>query len=86
MRFVTYILDSSSNRKTYVGHTSNFNQRFFEHNAGKVKAARAYKPWKLLYKEIFLTLKEAKDRERYWKTGGGRRKLRKIIEGSRSVF
>ena len=46
----------------------------------KVKATKHGRPWKLIYTEKFNSYNEVRKRERYFKTGGGRRKIKKIFE------
>lgn len=74
--FYTYILQSHKDKRTYVGHTNNIHNRLNRHNAGLVSATKYRFPFKLLYLEKHSTLKEAKSRELYWKSGAGRRKLK----------
>jgi putative endonuclease len=64
----------------------NLEGRLREHNAGKVSATRAHKPWKILRIESVGSIAEAKNKERYWKSGAGRRKIKKIFGGSRPTF
>jgi predicted GIY-YIG superfamily endonuclease len=42
------------------------------HNSGAVKATRPHLPWKLVWYGAFHTEKEARDFERYLKTGSGK--------------
>jgi len=78
--FYTYILLSLKDRKTYVGYTQDVPERLRMHNSGHVSATKHRKPLKLLFSEEFQTMQEAKQRELYWKNGGGRRKLKKYFE------
>ena len=79
--FTVYILRSSKIPRTYVGYSGNLEQGLDDHNAGKVAATKPYRPWEIFYKEINLTLKDAKTRELYWKSGAGRRNLKRLIGG-----
>ena len=72
----TYLKDY----KTYVGYTHDLNERFKQHNSGKVKATKYRRPLELLMTENFETSKEAKQKEIWWKSGVGRRKLKKLFE------
>ena len=81
MPFTIYVLISSKIPRTYVGYTNNLEKRVEEHNKGKVQATKYFQPWKILYKEITPSEKEAKQRERYWKSGAGRRNLKRILNG-----
>ena len=75
--YYTYILLSECRKKTYTGCTDNIQRRLEEHNRGKVKSSRAYRPYSLLYLETYELLMQACQRERYFKTTTGRRELRK---------
>jgi len=74
--YQVYILLSQKDKRTYVGHTKNLKDRLLEHNSGKVIATKHRRPFTVLMIEKCQTLTEAKYRERYWKSGGGRRKLK----------
>ena len=42
------------------------------HNKGKVKSTKPHTPWRLVWYGVFMTEKEARDFERYLKTGSGK--------------
>lgn len=71
-----YILISEKDNRTYVGSTDNFEKRLKQHNSGKVISTKHRFPFKVLFIEEFETLKEARKREIYYKSGAGRRKLK----------
>ncbi|MDP3769354.1 MAG: GIY-YIG nuclease family protein [bacterium] len=77
--YYAYVLQSEKDCKTYVGYTNNLDERLQRHNSGQVTATKHRQPLKLLFFEQFETAQEAKMRELYWKSGGGRRKLRKLF-------
>ena len=77
--YYVYILQSLKDDKTYVGYTSNLDERLKRHNSGQATATKDRRPLKLIYSEELETIAEAKDRERYWKSGAGRRKMRKML-------
>ena len=56
--------------------TENIERRFKEHHKGNVKSTRHRRPFELIYKETFITKKEAETRERFFKTGKGREYLK----------
>lgn len=68
-----YILKSLNHRKTYVGSTVDLGRRIKEHNLGFSKFSSKYRPWKLVYKECYRNLKDARTREKYFKSAAGRR-------------
>ncbi|MCK9220791.1 MAG: GIY-YIG nuclease family protein, partial [Bacteroidales bacterium] len=52
--------------------TDNLDRRFKEHNSGKTKSTRFYRPWDMLFFESFENRSEARKREKYLKTGVGK--------------
>jgi len=74
--YFVYILQSLKDGRTYVGYTPDLEKRLVKHNAGWVRSTKYRRPLKLLFSEKFKTSQEAKKRELYWKSGGGRRKLK----------
>jgi putative endonuclease len=84
--FTVYVLLNRVAPRTYVGFTKDLSNRFLEHNSGKVEATKPFRPWVVIYTESVSDIAEAKHRERYWKSGAGRRNLRKLMEGSRPTF
>jgi putative endonuclease len=71
--FYTYVLHSDKFDRFYVGHTQNLESRLDEHNTGRTKSTKFYAPWRLVYFEKFSTRDEAIEREKYFKTGSGRK-------------
>ena len=79
----TYVLVSINGKKTYSGVTNDINRRVKEHNAGKVKFSRSYRPFELLLCEEYSTNKGAIQREKFYKSTSGRRELKlKYIQWS----
>jgi putative endonuclease len=64
----------------YIGYTTNVQKRFKSHNLGRSKATKLYLPYKLIFYEAFLSRKDAKNRERYLKSGWGRRSMNKMLK------
>jgi len=77
--YIIYILQSLKDKRTYTGYTKDLKNRLYEHNTKKVTATKNRVPFKILYTEKVITLDEAKKREKYWKCGGGRRKLKEFF-------
>ena len=57
--------------------TNDLERLIKEHNNGKTKSTRFYRPWKLLFIESFPTRLEAREREKYLKSGIGRDYIKK---------
>jgi len=70
--FYTYILLSSKSHIFYFGSAKNLKLRLSQHNNGEVKSTKAYLPWTLKWYCAFNTEKEARDFERYLKSGSGK--------------
>jgi len=70
--FYAYVLQSSKDGKLYTGFTNNFPKRILKHNLGKVFSTKSRGPLKLIYLEICLNQKDARQREKYFKTGAGK--------------
>ncbi|MBN1953334.1 MAG: GIY-YIG nuclease family protein [Bacteroidales bacterium] len=50
-----------------------------EHNSGYTKSTKPYGPWKLIYSEVCESRSEARKREKYWKAGSEKEKLKKLL-------
>jgi putative endonuclease len=70
--FIVYVLESEIYKRVYVGMTNDPERRIKEHNSGKTRSTRFYRPWKVLLTESFQTRIEARKREKYLKSGIGR--------------
>jgi putative endonuclease len=58
-----YILQSETSKRFYIGSTDDLLRRLSEHGRGHSLATRGPGPWKLVYKEEFHQLLEARRRE-----------------------
>ncbi len=63
----------------YVGMSSDPHKRLKSHNSGKVKSTKSRKPYKILLIEEFSDKFTARRREKYYKTGFGRKVWMKKI-------
>ena len=82
MSFSVYILTSLKRPRTYVGYSANVKRRLLDHNRGRVNATKFFRPWKLIHVEAKTSFIEARLREKYWKSGAGRRNIKRILRGS----
>lgn len=78
MTYNVYVLRSEKDNKRYIGFTSDLKNRISRHNDGFVKSTRNRRPLKLVYTEEFGTKSEARQREKFFKTGKGREFLKEI--------
>lgn len=70
-----YVLHSVSDGGFYIGYSANLRKRFEQHAKGDAFATSYRGPWKLIYYEAYLEQADALGRERYLKSGAGRRFL-----------
>jgi putative endonuclease len=78
--FFTYVLISERDNKFYIGFTDDLEKRNKEHHKGAVASTANRRPLKLIYYEACLNAKDAIKREKYFKTGFGRRFLKDRLE------
>jgi putative endonuclease len=72
--YYLYILRSRNDLKFYTGITTDINKRLREHNR-RSKATRSTvsrRDFEIIYVEECQTREEARDREKFWKSGQGR--------------
>ena len=67
MFYYLYILENNGGRH-YIGISSDIVKRLSEHNAGRVRSTKFYKPWRIIYKEKCINRIEARKREVILKT------------------
>jgi putative endonuclease len=77
--YYIYILESEKNGRFYVGYSEDPNRRLSNHNTGKVKSTRPYRPWKKVYEEAFESESEARNRESYLKSMKSRAFILRLI-------
>ena len=73
--YFTYVLQSEKDKQLYIGFTKNLKKRIVLHNEGKVRATAGRRPLTLIYYEACWDEFDAVKREKYLKTGYGRRYL-----------
>ncbi len=71
--FYVYILQSLKDGKLYTGFAEDLRKRILKHNLGKVFSTKSRRPLRLIYLEVCLHKEDAKQREKYLKTGIGKR-------------
>ena len=69
--YYIYVLESLKNKSFYIGYTADLKKRLEIHQAGGSRATKFKKPYKLIYYEAFINVKDAKAREEYLKSGWG---------------
>lgn len=76
MNYKVYAISSLVRNYIYVGLASDLNERFHRHNSGYEKTTKPYLPFELIYAENCADRVEARKREKYWKSGIGKEKLK----------
>ncbi len=74
--YFVYVLLSLKDRKLYIGYSSDLRSRLLKHTVGKVPSTIWRRPLKLIYTEIYLTVLEARRREKFLKGGAGHEQLK----------
>lgn len=78
MAYFTYAIKSKIDGRIYVGMAADVDKRIAEHNAGRTKSTKGYKPWKLVYSEELPDRMAARNREKYLKSGCGKEFLKNL--------
>jgi putative endonuclease len=74
--FYVYVLHSEFDQGLYIGFSGDLRRRLAEHRQRLAFATSFRGPWRLIYYEAYLEEEDALGRERYLKSGGGRRFLK----------
>ncbi len=77
--YFVYILKSKKDNNLYIGYTSNLKKRFLEHQSGKVKSTNPRRPFELIFYEAYKSSKDAKRREKYFKTSKGKTSIKTML-------
>ncbi len=80
--YYVYVLLSEKDSRFYAGATSDLKSRVKQHNEGKVQSTKNRKPLQLIYYEACVSQDDAFRREKYLKTGMGKRYLRNRLKVS----
>ena len=75
MKYYVYVLKSGLDGIRYVGSSNNPPERLRRHNDGDSCFTKGHRPWELIYKEEYCTRPEAMKREKFLKSGQGRKFL-----------
>ena len=74
-----YVIKSENNGDLYVGICKEVSARVKEHNAGKNRYTKGLRPWKLVLVENYADWKDARVREKYYKSGSGKEHLKRNL-------
>jgi putative endonuclease len=71
--FYVYLLHSAKDNGFYIGFSTDLKRRFSENTRGASLATKSRGPWKLIYYEAYTEREDAEGREKFPKSGAGRR-------------
>ncbi|MBL0146261.1 MAG: GIY-YIG nuclease family protein [Chitinophagaceae bacterium] len=77
--FYAYAIKSLQRNYIYVGLTNSINRRFEEHQSGKNKTTKPYRPFKIILVEEFVSRIDARKREIFLKSGIGKEFLKSLL-------
>ncbi|EKE20080.1 MAG: hypothetical protein ACD_8C00056G0005 [uncultured bacterium] len=80
MQYYVYMLRSLKDNNLYVGISHNPSIRVTQHNAGKTSSTKSRRPFVLIYKELYPSRIEAREREKYLKSYAGSKEKMQILE------
>lgn len=79
--YYVYLLENQNDQSWYIGYTSDISRRIKEHNSGRGgRTTRLKRDWGLIYYEMYLDEKDAEGREKFLKSGSGRKYLKKQLK------
>jgi len=78
--YYIYVLQSLKDYNWYTGYTNDLKKRLKEHNDGKNISTKNQRPFKLIYFEGCLNEEDAKAREKYLKSGMGKRYIKNRLK------
>lgn len=82
--FYTYAIYSPNYQKIYIGYTGNLEERLHDHNVRSKKGwTLPFRPWTLVYYEIYETQNAAMKREKQLKSSRGRQFIWDIIKNEK---
>lgn len=78
--FYNYILKSTKTGEFYKGFSDDIERRIHEHEVGKVASTKNKRPWLLVHVELTKSKIEARELEKFFKSGYGREVVQQIAE------
>lgn len=78
--YYVYVLQSLKNNFWYTGFTDNLRKRFKEHNSHVIGWTKKRGPFEIIYYEASRNQQDARSREKYLKSGMGKRYLKNRLK------
>lgn len=75
--YYVYVLQSELDHGLYIGFSTDLRRRLRQHEGGESQATAHRGPWQLIYYEAYRFRQDAEGREKFLKSGAGRRYLAK---------
>ena len=72
MKWVYYLQSTKDSKQSYVGITSDLDERLQDHNWGRSRHSRKYRPWNIIVAFQIHDDEKAREFEMYLKNGSGR--------------
>ena len=79
MFYFIYVLQSLKDGNLYTGLTKDLRARVAQHNFGQNKSTKNRRPLKLIYFEGYLSEADAVGREKFLKSGSGKKFINKQL-------
>ena len=79
--YYVYVLENQDDKSSYIGYTKNLKQRLEDHSRGNGCRTTSLKNnWKIIYLEGYIEKKDAIGREKFLKSGSGKKYLKKQLK------
>lgn len=78
--YYTYVLQSKKDGRWYTGVTEDLRKRLIEHNDGQSQSTKGRGPFEIMYYEACVDGSDAFAREKYLKSGQGKRYLKNRLQ------
>ncbi len=78
--YYVYVIQSKKDKQFYTGFTRDLENRIREHNEGRVSSTKERGPFELIYYEACLNEQDGLAREKYLKSGMGKRYLKNRLK------
>ena len=78
--YYVYVIQSQKDNKFYTGYTNNLRRRIKEHNSKTELSTNCRRPFRLVYYEGCVAKEDAIAREKYLKSGRGKKYIRSRIK------
>lgn len=78
--YYVYMLRSKKNAMWYTGSTNDLRKRLNQHNNGESAWTKSGVPWEVIYYEACLNEEDTRSREKYLKSGMGKRYLKNRLK------